>query len=183
MPVQSHASEPLLRHRSSAAECTLNIFDGPQKTASLKTCGGSIVADTKKTFTELLKDAPLAAQEDTVTLVGALARSRQSGKFVLHMGPAHSVTLDVDAVKDHQVLDGGVGQLLVRVDIDRAKAPDSVAQLPAQAAAAPFALATPHHAALAGAAVNPGLGLAYTRQWIDALTADVTDMLRVDPVR
>jgi hypothetical protein len=40
------------------------------------------------------------------------------------------VTLDVDAVKDYQVIGGGVGQLLVQVDVDRERVPEA-----AQAAA------------------------------------------------
>lgn len=102
------------------------------------------MAKEKKSFSELLSEAPMATQEDTVTLVGALGRSSQSGKFVLALGPGSSVTLEVDAVKGYQVLGGGVGQLLVQVELDRERVPDSIAQ--PQAAAGPFALATPHHA-------------------------------------
>jgi hypothetical protein len=64
--------------------------------------------------------------------VGALARSSQPGKFVLALSQGNSVTLDVDAVKGYQVIGGGVGQLLVQVDIDRAKAPESAAASPAK---------------------------------------------------
>ena len=97
----------------------------------------------KKSFNELLSEAPLASQENTVSLVGALGRSTQSGKFVLILGPGNSVTLDVDAVKGYQVLGGGIGQMLVQVDVDRERVPASIAE---PQAAAPFALATPHHA-------------------------------------
>jgi len=86
------------------------------------------MADKKKTFNDLLSEAPLAANEDTVTLVGALSRSSQPGKFVLTTSPGNSVTLDVDAVKSHQVIGGGVGQLLVQVDVDRAKVPESATE-------------------------------------------------------
>jgi hypothetical protein len=41
------------------------------------------MADEKKSFSDLLSEAPLVPNEDTVTLVGALARSSQAGKFVL----------------------------------------------------------------------------------------------------
>jgi len=84
------------------------------------------MADAKKSFDDLLSEAPLAANEDTVSLVGALARSSQPGKFVLALSQGGSVTLDVSAVKSHQVIGGGVGQLLVQVDVDRAQVPDSV---------------------------------------------------------
>jgi hypothetical protein len=83
------------------------------------------MADEKKSFSDLLSEAPLAASEDTVSLVGALARSSKPGKFVLVLSQGGSVTLDVKAVKAHHVIGGGVGQLLVQVDVDRAQVPDS----------------------------------------------------------
>jgi len=83
------------------------------------------MADEKKPFSELLNEAPLAPDENTVTLTGALARSSQPGKFVLATGTGNSVTLDVDAVKDYQVLGGGVGQVLVQLTVDRAKVPEA----------------------------------------------------------
>lgn len=84
------------------------------------------MAKEKRSFSELLGEAPLAAQEDTVSLVGALERSHQKGKFVLALGPGRSVTLDVEAVKGHQVLGGGVGQILVQVDVDRESVPEEI---------------------------------------------------------
>lgn len=84
------------------------------------------MAEKKKSFSEILNDAPLAAQEDTVTLTGALARSNQPGKFVLAMGPGNTVTLDVDAVKSYQMLGGAVGQPLVQLELDKAKLPAGV---------------------------------------------------------
>jgi len=93
------------------------------------------MADETKSFSDLLSEAPLAPNEDTVSLVGTLARSNQPGKFVLATSPGNSLTLDVDAVKSHQVIGGGVGQLLVQVDVDRAKVPESV-----QGAATPLGL-------------------------------------------
>jgi hypothetical protein len=86
------------------------------------------MADEKKSFSDLLSEAPLAANEDTISLVGALARSNQPGKFVLATGSGNSLTLDVAAVKGHQVIGGGVGQLLVQVDVDRAQVPESAQQ-------------------------------------------------------
>ena len=81
------------------------------------------MADETKSFSELLSEAPLAAQEDTVSLVGALGRSNQPGKFVLALSSGRSITLGVDAVKGHQVLGGGVGQSLVQVQIDAKEVP------------------------------------------------------------
>jgi hypothetical protein len=83
------------------------------------------MAEEAKSFSDLLSEAPLAPSGDTVSLVGALGRSSQTGKFVLSTGPGTSLTLDVDAVKSYQVIGGGVGQLLVQVEVDRAKVPDN----------------------------------------------------------
>jgi hypothetical protein len=84
------------------------------------------MAEQKKPFGELVKDAPLASQESTVSLVGTLARSSEQGKFVLTLSPGNSVTLDVSAVKDYKELSGAVGQSLVQVEVDRAKLPENV---------------------------------------------------------
>jgi hypothetical protein len=86
------------------------------------------MAGKTKSFSELLSEAPLSTAEETVTLAGALGRSTQAGKFVLTLGPGNSVTLDQSAVKSYQVLGGGVGQLLVQVDVDKDKVPAEVAQ-------------------------------------------------------
>jgi hypothetical protein len=81
------------------------------------------MADEKKSFAELLNDAPLAAGENTVRLVGLLARSSDHKKFVLGLGENQSVTLDIDAVKDYRVLSGMVGQLIIEVEVDRHRLP------------------------------------------------------------
>ncbi len=86
------------------------------------------MADEKKSFKDLLSEAPLAASEDTVSLVGALARSSDPAKFVLALGQGNNVTLDVAAVKSHQVLGGGVGQLLVQIEVDRSQLPEEAKQ-------------------------------------------------------
>jgi len=109
------------------------------------------MAAKTKSFSELLSEAPLAAAEETVTLAGALGRSSQAGKFVLTMGPGQSVTLDQSAVKSYQVLGGGVGQLLVQIEVDKDKVPAEASQQ----AAAPFAVATPHHAVPTNVGLTP----------------------------
>jgi hypothetical protein len=86
------------------------------------------MSDEKKSFGELLNESPLAAGENTVSLVGALARSHQPGKFVLALAGNQSVTLDVDAVKEYKVLSGTIGQLIVQVDVDRDRVPVSLGQ-------------------------------------------------------
>jgi hypothetical protein len=133
-----------------------------------------------KTFSELLSEAPLSTAEDTITLAGALGRSTQAGKFVLTLGPGNSVTLDQSAVKGYQVIGGGVGQLLVQIDVDKDKVPAEVAQQ----AAAPFALATPHHAAAAG---NVGLSsvasdIFHTLPYLEHTTLPAVDNVHTNPI-
>jgi hypothetical protein len=82
------------------------------------------MVEKKKSFSDLLSEAPLASKEDTVSLVGAISRSSQAGKFVLSTSQGN-VTLPVDAVKNYEVLGGGVGQVLVQVDVDRKHVPES----------------------------------------------------------
>jgi hypothetical protein len=72
------------------------------------------MAEKKKSFSDLLSEAPLAPAEDTV-------------KFILALSQGNSITLDVDAVKGYQVIGGGVGQLLVQVDVDKTKVPQAAA--------------------------------------------------------
>jgi hypothetical protein len=113
------------------------------------------MSDAAESFSQLLSEAPLAAQEDTATLVGALSRSSQPGKFVLVLGPGNSLTLDIDDVKAHEVLGGGVGQMLVQLKIPRDKLPGTATQRQSQPPAAPFVLAIPHHASVADFGANP----------------------------
>ncbi|HTZ89540.1 MAG TPA: hypothetical protein VMA71_04325 [Alloacidobacterium sp.] len=93
------------------------------------------MVEKKKSFSELLSEAPLAPKEDTVTLVGAISRSSQAGKFVLSTSQGNNISLPVDAVKNYEVLGGGVGQLLVQVDVDRKHVPESISSQPPAATA------------------------------------------------
>jgi hypothetical protein len=79
------------------------------------------MGDEKRSFSELVEEAPLAVTEGSITVVGALARSHETGKFVLIFCPENNVTLDIDAVKGYRVLGGAVGQLFVQVEIARDK--------------------------------------------------------------
>lgn len=81
----------------------------------------------KKSFSELLGEAPMATGEKTITLTGALSRSADPGKFVLTMGDNQTATLNVDAVKQYKVLSGMVGQMIVEVEVDRDKVPNAEA--------------------------------------------------------
>jgi hypothetical protein len=79
------------------------------------------MATDRKSFNELLQEAPAAAQ--TVSLMGTLSRSSEPDKFVITLASGQSLTLDVDAVKDHTVMGGAVGQLVVKVDLDPSRVP------------------------------------------------------------
>jgi hypothetical protein len=81
------------------------------------------MATEKKSFSDLLGEAPLATSEKTISLTGVLARSNEPGKFVLTTGDNQSVTLDISAVKEHKVLSGMIGQTVVQIEVDRDKVP------------------------------------------------------------
>lgn len=89
------------------------------------------MASDKRSFEDLLKEAPKAPSADTVSVVGTLAQSHEKGKFVLTMGGGEAVTLDVSAVKSHEVLGSSVGQTVVRVDIERTNLPAGLTKQPA----------------------------------------------------
>ena len=80
----------------------------------------------EKKFDELLSEAPLAINEGTTSLVGALQRSREPGKFVLVLSSGRNVTLNASDVKEHEVLGSMIGQPLVRVMVDSDKVPEGV---------------------------------------------------------
>jgi hypothetical protein len=88
------------------------------------------MAGETKSFSELLKEAPLAVDEKIITITGVLSRSNEPGKFVLRTGDNRILTLDVDAVKGHQVLSGMVGQTIVQVELDRNRVPDGIVEGP-----------------------------------------------------
>lgn len=84
--------------------------------------------DEKPSFKELLDAAPLATKEDSVTLTGALERSRHPEKFVLVLENGRSVVLDVSAVKDCRVIAGMIGQKLVQIDVARDQVPREIGE-------------------------------------------------------
>jgi hypothetical protein len=81
------------------------------------------MAKDEKTFAELLAESPKAAGENTVTLVGTVARHENPEKFVLYAQDGGSHTLDVAAVKKHTVMGQSVGHAVVQIEIDRDRAP------------------------------------------------------------
>lgn len=98
-------------------------------------------------FDDLVSEAPAA----TVSVVGTFAKSSESGKFILVLQNAGTVTLETAAVKGHTVLGTSLGQTIVRVDVDVEKLRDPI-PLPwlrdpvPVPWATPFALAAPQQA-------------------------------------
>lgn len=72
-----------------------------------------------QSFEQLLRETPLAAAADTVTVIGALARAPEADKFVLILADGYNVALEIKAVKSFTRLGGAVGQVLVRLELDK----------------------------------------------------------------
>ena len=85
-----------------------------------------------QSFADLLAAAPAAEGEGegALSVTGTLARSADNAKFVLILGTGESVTLNVDAVTNHQVLGRSTGHTIVRLDLDPAKVPPELAAGP-----------------------------------------------------
>jgi len=81
------------------------------------------MASQDKSFADLVAEAPPAPAEGTVSLVGALAKSRETGKFVLTLQDGRTVALETSAVKGHTVLGSSLGRSIVRIEIEASKAP------------------------------------------------------------
>jgi hypothetical protein len=80
------------------------------------------MASQDKSFADLVAEAPAAPAEGTVSLVGALAKSREAGKFVLTLQDGRTVALETSAVKGHTVLGASLGRAIVRIEIEASKA-------------------------------------------------------------
>jgi len=89
------------------------------------------MAKEDKSFADLVQEAPAAAAEATVSLVGTLAKSSEAGKFVLALQDGRLVTLETSAVKGHAVLGSSLGRTIVRIEVESGKVP---------APASPFAV-------------------------------------------
>jgi hypothetical protein len=77
-------------------------------------------------FAKLLRDAPMARDADTVTIVGLLERTHDAARFMLRMPDGRSVLLDVDAVKSAKTIAGTIGQSLVQLELDAKRVPESL---------------------------------------------------------
>jgi hypothetical protein len=84
----------------------------------------TVMAREENEFQKLLSDAPMAP--DTVTLIGALARSGDPAKFVLTLLNGRSETLDVAAVKAAKPIAGPIGLSLVQLEVDARRVPENI---------------------------------------------------------
>jgi hypothetical protein len=80
-------------------------------------------------FAKLLRDAPMAPDADTVTVVGTLARTHDAAHFMLTLPDGRSVTLEVNAVKSAKTIAGAIGQSVVQMELDAKRIPESVRDL------------------------------------------------------
>jgi multidrug efflux pump subunit AcrA (membrane-fusion protein) len=80
------------------------------------------MANDQTSFDDLVSQVPAA----TVSVVGTLAKSSESGKFMLVLQNGGTVTLETAAVKGHTVLGTSLGQTIVRVDVDVEKLRDPI---------------------------------------------------------
>jgi hypothetical protein len=85
------------------------------------------VAGEEHDFGTLLRNAPMAADADTATVVGTLARTHDPAHFVLTLPDGRSVTLDVNAVKSAKTISGAIGQSVVQLELDRKHISESAA--------------------------------------------------------
>lgn len=80
-------------------------------------------ADGQRSFRELVSQAPAAPSAQAPRLVGTLSRAQEEGKFVFTLADGRSVTLDIDAVREHRALGGAAGQELVEITVDPERLP------------------------------------------------------------
>jgi hypothetical protein len=84
------------------------------------------VANEENDFGKLLRDAPMASDADTVTVVGILARTPDAARFRLTLPDGRSEMLDVAAVKSAKTIAGAIGQSVVQLELDAKRIPESV---------------------------------------------------------
>lgn len=77
-------------------------------------------------FRKLLSEAPAAPDTDTVTVVGALARTANTELFLLTLPNGRTETFNVAAVISSRRIAGMVGQALVELVLDAKQVPESV---------------------------------------------------------
>jgi len=87
------------------------------------------MAKEENEFQKLLSEAPAAPSADTITVMGALARSADPTRFVLTLPSGQSETLEVAAVKSAKKIAGAVGQSLVELELDAKRVPEDMRNL------------------------------------------------------
>ncbi|HUC61498.1 MAG TPA: hypothetical protein VMF53_06040 [Alphaproteobacteria bacterium] len=88
------------------------------------------MAKTDKSFEDFLSEAPLAPDTSTLTVVGALSRVPEPGKFMLTLADGRSVTLETKAVKSFTPLGGAVGQSLAQLELNAKLVPKDFGAAP-----------------------------------------------------
>jgi hypothetical protein len=86
------------------------------------------MAKNESDFKKLLSEAPMSPNQDTITVVGMLARTPDAAHFMLRLPDGRSFTLDVDAVKSANAMAGAIGQSIVQLELDAKRIPESVMQ-------------------------------------------------------
>jgi len=84
------------------------------------------MAKEESNFAKLLREAPMANNADTVTLVGILARTSDPDTFQLTLADGSTETLPVAAVKSAEALAGTIGQTAVQLELDAKQVPESI---------------------------------------------------------
>jgi hypothetical protein len=124
---------------------------------------------TDMSFEDLLSRMPMGPEQNEIIIVGGVFRSPDQGKFILMTQEGRNVTLDVGAVRSHEVLAGSIGQTLVRLTLDAAKVPSDLSGQLTQLS--PAVTGTPGAADIYGTAYDQDRG-----------KLPVYDKVRFDPI-
>ncbi|MBV9539414.1 MAG: hypothetical protein JOY70_10815 [Acidisphaera sp.] len=79
---------------------------------------------SKDDFARTLRDAPMAPNQDTVTVIGTVARTANEDEFVLTVAGGQTFTIPVDAVKSSRTMAGAVGQSVVELALNASALPE-----------------------------------------------------------
>jgi hypothetical protein len=83
-------------------------------------------------FQKLLSEAPMAANADTVTVVGMLSRTTDASHFVLTLPDGRTAKIEVVAVKAAKKIAGAIGQTMVQLELDAKRVPEGLSEFRAE---------------------------------------------------
>ncbi|MGF6696977.1 hypothetical protein OKW38_001589 [Paraburkholderia sp. MM5496-R1] len=92
----------------------------------------------ERKFDELLAQAPEDEEQKQLVLVGAIARTKDRGTFILKLESGRSLTLPVDAVLSSKLLARSFGSLFVELELAIDKLPSDIADAELNAPSAQF---------------------------------------------